>query len=99
MIAEDSMKINISVGLRKIIEKFWKILISELLMELSLKWAIDHKIKIIWGSKFPSKALYRLNQIELVELKKQLDKLLVRICIWTNKSSYRTSIFFAKKNK
>lgn len=53
---------------------------------------------MIPGSEPPSKALYRLNQIELVKIKKQLSELLAMGYIRTTKSSYGAPVLFAKKN-
>jgi hypothetical protein len=48
------------------------VLTNEFLQELSLMREVDHKIKVIPRFEPPSKAPYRLNQKELLELKKLL---------------------------
>ena len=57
----------------KVLGKYKDVLTNELFQELPPKREVDHKIEVIPGSEPPSKAPYRLNQKELLELKKQLN--------------------------
>ena len=80
------------------LSKYKDVLINELPQELSPRREVDHKIDVILGSEPPSKAPYRLNQKELLELKKQLNDLLSRGYIRPNKSPYRAPMLFVDKN-
>ena len=81
----------------KVLGKHKDVLTNELSQELAPKKEIDHKIEVIPGSEPPSKAPYRLNQKELLELKKQLNDLLSRGYIMPSKSPYGASMLFVDK--
>jgi hypothetical protein len=64
--------------IRDVLRRYKDVLTNELSQELPPTREINHKIEVIPGSEPPSKAPYRLNQKELLELKKQLNDLLSR---------------------
>jgi hypothetical protein len=53
-----------------VLKRYKDVLTKELPHELPPKREVDHKIEVIPGAEPPSKALYWLNQVELIELKK-----------------------------
>ncbi|KAL3686374.1 hypothetical protein R1sor_008948 [Riccia sorocarpa] len=65
-------------GLRDILSEYSDVLTDELPEELPPRWEVDHKIELVPGSAPPSKAAYRLNQPEMLELKRQLAELMER---------------------
>lgn len=69
----------------------------ELPKTLPLRYSVDHKIKLVPGSKPPSKAPYRMSLIELAEMRKQLIKLLDAGYIQPFKAFYGAPILFQKK--
>lgn len=80
--------------------KFGDRLMTKLPKELSPNRIIDHKIELILRSQSLSNAPYWLNQLELKELKQQLNELLEKGYIRENKSPFGTSILFVnKKNR
>ena len=58
---------------------------------------VEHEIDLEPGSKPPAKAPYRLNQVELAELKKQLNELLEKGYVRPSKSPYGAPILFVVK--
>ena len=83
--------------IRKVLGKYKDVLTNELPQELPPKREVDHKIEVKPGSKLPSKAPYRLNQKELLELKKQFNDLLSTGYIRPNKSRYGVLVLFVDK--
>jgi hypothetical protein len=73
------------------------VLTNELPKELPPTREVDHKIEMVPGSEPPSKAPYRLNQKQLLELKKQFNDLLSRGSIRPSKLPYRASVLFVNK--
>lgn len=73
------------------------VLINELPQELSPIRKINYKNKMIPGSGPPSKAPYRLNQKELLELKMQFIGLLSKGYIRPSKSPYGALVLFVDK--
>jgi hypothetical protein len=61
---------------------------------------VGHKFEVILGSEPPSKAPYWLNQVELLELKKQLNDLLAREYVRPSKSPHHgvPALFVDKKD-
>ena len=82
---------------RKVLGKYKDVFTNELSQELSPRTEVDHKVELISGSKPPSKAPYRLNQKELLELKKQFNDLLSKSYIKPNKSPYEALVLFVDK--
>lgn len=62
----------------EVLARYKNVYTNELRQKLLRNNRIDHKIKVILGFQPHSKALYRLNQKQLLELKKQLNDLLSR---------------------
>ncbi|KAL3678999.1 hypothetical protein R1sor_021955 [Riccia sorocarpa] len=85
------------VGLHDLLNAFSDVLTYHLPDELPIHRDVDHKIEVIPGSDPPSKVPYRLNQVELLELKKQLGELLERGYIRVSRSPYGAPILFVKK--
>ncbi|KAL3682840.1 hypothetical protein R1sor_000862 [Riccia sorocarpa] len=82
-------------GLREILSEYSDILTDELPEELPPMREVDHKIELVPGSNPPSKAPYRLNQPEMLELKTQLGELMERGYIRTSKSPFGAPVLFA----
>jgi hypothetical protein len=61
-----------------VLGRYKDVLTNELPQELPPTREVNHKIEVVSGSEPPSKAPYRLNQKELLELKKQLNDLISR---------------------
>ena len=80
-----------------VLEKFRDVITAELPKELPQKREVDHKIELLPGSIPPSKAPYRLNQQELVELKRQLTELMERGYIRPSKSPFGAPVLFVSK--
>ena len=78
--------------------KYKDVFTNELSQELPPRREVDHKIKVIPGSEPLFKVPYRLNQKELLELKKQLNDLLFKGYIKLSKSSYGAPVLFVDKN-
>jgi hypothetical protein len=72
-------------SIKEVLKRYKDVLAKGLSQELPPKREVDHKIKIIPEADPPSKASYRLNQVESMELKKQLNDLLARDYIWPSK--------------
>ena len=62
----------------KVLNNFGDLLTNELPNESPPEREVDHKIELVLGAEPHNKAPYRLNQSELVELKRQLTELLAR---------------------
>lgn len=58
---------------------------------------VDHKIELVPGTVPPSRPPYRLNQMELIGLKLQLDELLAKGYIRPSKSPYGAPVLFVGK--
>lgn len=80
-----------------VLNKFKDVVIKELPSDLSPRRGVDHKIDLVLGVILPSKAPYRLNQIELEELKRQLSELLARDYIRPSKSPFGFPVVFVSK--
>ncbi|KAL0352247.1 UNVERIFIED_CONTAM: Retrovirus-related Pol polyprotein from transposon [Sesamum calycinum] len=61
---------------KKLLKVFEYMMPNELPQKLSPKRAIDHEIELIPGAKPHARALYRISEPELVELRKQLKEML-----------------------
>ena len=81
----------------KVLHGFSNVLTDELSLELPPKREVDHKIELVLGAKPQNKAPYRLNQVELKELKRQVDALLERGYIRESKSSFGAPVLFVSK--
>jgi len=75
-------------GIQEVLGKYKDVLTNELPKELPPRREVDHKIEVLPGAEPPSKPPYRLNQKELMELKKQLNDLLERGYVRPSKSPY-----------
>ena len=69
----------------------------ELPKTFPLRCFVDHKIKLVPGSKPPLKAPYRMSLIKLVEMRNQLTKLLDASYIRPSKAPYGAPVLFQKK--
>jgi hypothetical protein len=81
----------------RVLEKYKDVITDELPKHLPPKRAVDHKIDLVPRAEPPSKAPYRLNQVELQELKRQLNELLERGYIRQSKSPFGAPVFFVSK--
>ncbi|KAL2630556.1 hypothetical protein R1flu_015242 [Riccia fluitans] len=84
-------------GFREVLGEYLDVLTEELPTELPPQREWDHRIEVKLGSEPPSKAPYRLNQLKMLELKKQLGELLARGYIRVSKSLYGAPMLFTKK--
>lgn len=62
------------ISIAKVLHKFDDVLIDELSDALPPEHDVDYKIDLKLEVEPPNKALYRLNQAELLELKRQIDE-------------------------
>lgn len=83
--------------IQEVLAKYKDVLTNELPKKLPPRREVDHKIEVIPGAEPPSKAPYRLNQKELMELKKQLNDLLERGYVRPSKSPYGAPVLFVDK--
>lgn len=67
--------------LKNLMMEFRHVLINKILKKLLPNRLVDHKLELVLGIQPPSKAPYRLNQVELSEFKKQLSDLLKKMYI------------------
>ena len=81
----------------KVLEKYKNVITNELPKHLPPKRVVDHKIDLVPRAELPSKAPYRLNQVELHELKRQLNELLERGYIRPNKFPFGALMLFVSK--
>ncbi|KAL0427845.1 UNVERIFIED_CONTAM: hypothetical protein Slati_2959300 [Sesamum latifolium] len=67
---------------------------DELPRKLPPKRTVNHRIKLVPGTKPPARAPYRMSQPELVELRKQLKDMLESGIIKPAKSPYGAPVLF-----
>ena len=58
---------------------------------------MDHQIELMLGSRPPAQAPYRMTPLELIDLRKQLTKLLDTSLVQPFKAPYRAPVLFQKK--
>lgn len=80
-----------------VLDEFRDVLTNELPEELPPVREVDHKIELVPGAEPQNKAPYRLNQNELVELKRQLTELLARGYVRPSKSPFGAPVLFVSK--
>ena len=83
--------------IREVLGRYKDVLTNKLPQQLLPTKEIDHKIEVIPGSEPPFKEPYRLNQKELLELKKQFNDLLSRGYIRPSKSPHGAPMLFVDK--
>lgn len=79
------------------LQKFEDVLTNELPNKQLPQHVINHRIELKSRTEPPRKAPYRLNQVELTQLKRQLTRFLAKRYIWLSKWPYGTPIFFVGK--
>src|SRR5256885_3135 len=79
--------------------KYSEIFPKELPNELPPVRSIDHTIETIPGTEPSSQPTYHLSQVEMAELKKQLDDLLNKGFIWPSVSFYSAPVLFVHKKE
>ena len=77
-----------------VLKRYQDVVPEDLPNKLPPRQEVDHKIEVKPGTEPPSKALYRLSQKELEELKSQLDELLAKGYIRQSKSPYGAPVLF-----
>ncbi|XP_022899436.1 uncharacterized protein LOC111412751 [Olea europaea var. sylvestris] len=82
---------------KRLIREFEDIMPEELPKKLPPRRTIDHEIELIPGAKPLARAPYRMSQLELEELRKQLGKMLESGIIVLAKSLYEAPVLFQKK--
>jgi hypothetical protein len=85
------------ISVTRVLDEFNDVLTNELPEELPPVREVDHKIELMPGAKPQNKVSYRLNQNELVELKRQLMELLVRVYVRPSKSSFGAPVLVVSK--
>ena len=80
-----------------LLKEFKDIFPDDLPAGLPPQRAIDHRIEVIPGSTPPSRPTYRMSDVELAEVKKQLAELQRLGFIRPSKSPYGAPILFVKK--
>ncbi|KAL0434762.1 UNVERIFIED_CONTAM: Transposon Tf2-12 polyprotein [Sesamum radiatum] len=83
--------------IKKLLKEFEDVMPDELPRKLPPKRAVDHEIELVPGTKPPARAPYRMTQLELVELRKQLKDMLESGIIKPAKSPYGAPVLFQKK--
>src|SRR5947199_6901547 len=79
--------------------KYSYVLQEDLSNKLPPVRSIDHTIETIPGAKPPSQPTYQLSQVEMAELKKQLDDLLNKGFIRPSVSPYGAPVLFVHKKE
>ncbi|XP_022844158.1 uncharacterized protein LOC111367484 [Olea europaea var. sylvestris] len=82
---------------KRLIREFEYITPDELPKKLPPRRTIDHGIELISGAKPPARAPYRMSQLKVEELRKQLGEMLESGIIVPAKSSYGAPVLFQKK--
>jgi hypothetical protein len=85
------------MSIKEVLKRYKDVLTDGFSQVLPPRGEVDHKIKVTPGSKLPSKASYQMNQVMLLELKKQLHDLLARWYIRPRKSPYKALVLFLDK--
>ena len=80
-----------------ILDEYRDVFPAELPAGLPPQRTIDHRIEVIPGSTPPSRPTYRMSDVELAEVKKQLAELQQLGFIRPSKSPYGAPILFVKK--
>jgi len=80
-----------------ILDEYRDVFPAELPAGLPPQRTIDHRIEVIPGSAPPSRPTYRMSDVELAEVKKQLAELQELGFIRPSKSPYGAPILFVKK--
>lgn len=93
----DPIDLKLETISKQIIEKYHDVFPDELPPGLPPQREIDHKIELIPGSIPPSRPTYRMSEVELKELKKQLEELTKSGFIQPSKSPFGAPILFVKK--
>ena len=84
---------------RQLMSKYSDVFPEGLPNELPPVRSIDHAIETIPGAEPPSRPTYQLSQVEMAELKKQLDDLLNKGFIWPSVSLYSAPVLFVHKKE
>ena len=84
-------------SISRVLDEFQDVLTNELPEDLPPVREVDHKIELVAGTEPQNKAPYRLNQSELVELKRQLTELLARGYVRPSKSPFGAPVLFVSK--
>ncbi|RVX13375.1 Transposon Ty3-I Gag-Pol polyprotein [Vitis vinifera] len=82
----------------KILKEFKNVMPAELPKELPPRGPIDHKIELLPGTKAPTQAPYQMPPIELLELRKQLKKLLDAGLVQPSRVAYGAQVLFQNKH-
>ncbi|KAK4387227.1 hypothetical protein Sango_2593300 [Sesamum angolense] len=61
---------------KKLLKEFEDVMLDELPRKLPSKRAVDHEIELVLSTNPPARAPYRISQLELVEIRKQLKDML-----------------------
>jgi hypothetical protein len=78
-------------------KEFSSIFLEGLSAEIPPKRTVDHRIPLLPDIPPSFKGIFRLSQMELNELKKQLDQLLIEGKISPSTSPYDAPVLFIKK--
>jgi hypothetical protein len=76
---------------------FEDVLPNDLPKDFPLIHEVNHKIELVLGAEPQNKAPYQLNQVELLELKRQLRELLARGYIQPSKLPFGAPVLFMSK--
>ena len=69
-------QVEVPDAIAPILRKFADVMPLELPKKLPPRRQTDHQIELVLGSRTPAQAPYRMTRLELIELRKQLTKLL-----------------------
>src|SRR4030095_17099405 len=87
-------EINVPEWIRN---EYGMVLHEALPLQMPPTWTVDHQIPLKPDMPPPFKGIFRLSQLELRELKKQLEKLLKDGKIRPSTSPYGAPVLFIKK--
>ncbi|WKA05087.1 hypothetical protein VitviT2T_023072 [Vitis vinifera] len=94
---KEGQSVEVPDSVVKILKEFKDVMPAELPKELPPWRPIDHKIELLPGTKAPAQAPYRMPPAELLELRKQLKKLLDAGLIQPSRAPYGAPVLFQKK--
>jgi len=81
---------------RLLVEKY-KVIFPDELPKCLRQEGIEHRIDLIDGAQPPETPIYRMSEHELIEIKKQINRLLENGFIKPSLSPYGSPCFFVKK--
>ncbi|XP_075083253.1 uncharacterized protein LOC142167004 [Nicotiana tabacum] len=82
------------VPVKELLLEFEDVMPQDMPKRLPPRRTVDHEIEFVPGAKPPARAPYRMSQLELTELRRQLTKMLDTGIIVPSKSPYGSPVLF-----